>query len=244
MHGTNYWKEYANSGVYAEVNYIIKIKRRSSFHFIHIIFPGMIIAVLVGASFVLPPLCGERIGFCVTNVLTMVIFSLTLADQIPRSDTIPIVLSALTILFLFSVVLLIETCFILKAPIESKSGTKNSKSGVIIWFVCTLTNKYLASFLCLNISSSDKKKISGAEEPTNGNDNVTPKNHSVALLSFKETMQQNISLEIDWDNVGTDGFHEECLKAAYVWDKFFLVLYLSGIVFLFLYVCLKWYVVI
>ena len=51
MHGTNYLKEYANSGVYAEVKYIIKIKRRSSFHFINIIFPGMIIAVLVGATF-------------------------------------------------------------------------------------------------------------------------------------------------------------------------------------------------
>ena len=241
MRGTSYWKEYANAGVYAEVKYNIELKRRSSFHFINIIFPGMIIAVLVGATFVLPPLCGERIGFCVTNVLSMMIFSLTLAEQIQRSDTIPIVLTALTILFLFSVLVLIETCFILKASIESTSRIKNARSGVTIWFVCTLTNKYLAAFLCLNMSSSDKKGITGAEEATNGNENVSPKNRSLAL-SFKQTMKQNISFDIDWDNDGNgnDNFHDECLKAAYVWDKFFLLLYFSGIIILFLYVHLKW----
>ncbi|PAA71333.1 hypothetical protein BOX15_Mlig029853g1 [Macrostomum lignano] len=55
------------------------------------LFPCMLLAWLAAFSFFLPTECGERIAYSTTILLSLVVFLLLIADNIPRSgDAVPV----------------------------------------------------------------------------------------------------------------------------------------------------------
>ena len=77
---------------YPDVTFTIHLKRRSLFYIVNLILPNFLIAMLGFFSFFIPVECGERISFVITVLLSMTVFLLLVAENIPAtSDAIPVI---------------------------------------------------------------------------------------------------------------------------------------------------------
>ena len=237
MHGVRNVVKYKNASSHSEILYTLRIQRRTIFHLYNVILPGLIISILVGVTFVLPPSCGERIGLCVTNVLSMMIFSLKIAEQIPRSNTIPILLKFLTNLFIFAVLALVVTCFVVRAKfISHDKGKKNS------WFVSTFTNKYLAAMLCRIVSREKNQKfqtfvtkqnIEHKELDHKNEEAEEKKKNGLFIIDIKDKADEGTTSLGDQET--EMDYKHACDKAAATWDRLFLLIHIIGIIALFVY---------
>ena len=64
----------------------IKIKRRHLFHTIFIISPTIILYIISGLTFLLPPDSGEKVSFAVTILLAQIVSFGTLGEIFPASS--------------------------------------------------------------------------------------------------------------------------------------------------------------
>ncbi|KAI8484325.1 acetylcholine-gated cation-selective channel [Branchiostoma belcheri] len=78
-----------NGVPYPDVTFTIHMTRRSTFYVINMLVPCTLLAFVVGATFYLPPDCGEKISFGVSVLLSLAVFQLLVAEAVPRSENIP-----------------------------------------------------------------------------------------------------------------------------------------------------------
>ncbi|CAH1792588.1 unnamed protein product [Owenia fusiformis] len=77
---------------YIDVTYYIKIKRKPLYYTFNVILPCMFIMLISPFSFLVSPGCGERIQLSVTLVLSLTVFMLFVAEQLPvQSEILPLV---------------------------------------------------------------------------------------------------------------------------------------------------------
>ena len=77
---------------YPDVTFTIHLKRRSLFYIVNLILPNFLIALLGFFSFFIPVECGERISFVITVLLSMTVFLLLVAENIPpTSEAVPLI---------------------------------------------------------------------------------------------------------------------------------------------------------
>uniref|UniRef100_A0A1I8GE68 Neur_chan_LBD domain-containing protein n=1 Tax=Macrostomum lignano TaxID=282301 RepID=A0A1I8GE68_9PLAT len=76
---------------YTEVVFQLRLRRKYLFHQTYMLFPCMLLTWLAAFAFFLPTECGERIAYITTILLSLVVFLLLVAENIPRSgDAVPI----------------------------------------------------------------------------------------------------------------------------------------------------------
>lgn len=76
---------------FTEVAFQLQLRRKSLYHQVYMIFPCALLTWLAVFVYILPAECGEKIGYVTTVMLSLVVFLLMLADNIPRSsDCVPI----------------------------------------------------------------------------------------------------------------------------------------------------------
>lgn len=77
---------------YPEMIFKIHLKRRSLFYIVNLVIPNFLITLLAFFSFFIPAECGERISFIITVLLSMTVFLLLVAENIPpTSDAVPVI---------------------------------------------------------------------------------------------------------------------------------------------------------
>ncbi|XP_063420744.1 neuronal acetylcholine receptor subunit alpha-6-like [Mytilus trossulus] len=75
-----------NSSAYSTIHYTLILKRRSSYHLITTAFPFVILMTLNLLVSVIPTECGEKLGFCMAQFLTMIVFFTLIAENMPSSS--------------------------------------------------------------------------------------------------------------------------------------------------------------
>ncbi|VDI76885.1 Hypothetical predicted protein [Mytilus galloprovincialis] len=81
------YQDYAdNSSAYSGIHYTLILKRRSSYHLITTAFPFVILMALNLLVSVIPTECGEKLGFCMSQFLTMIVFLTLIAQDMPSSS--------------------------------------------------------------------------------------------------------------------------------------------------------------
>jgi hypothetical protein len=75
--------------IYESVHLKFTAKRRSGFYFRTFKLPAAVLAAVILLSFCIPFTIGERISFATTMALALVVFLLTLADQLPKTEETP-----------------------------------------------------------------------------------------------------------------------------------------------------------
>lgn len=77
---------------YPVMNFNIRLKRRTLFYIVNLVIPNFLITLLAFFSFFIPIECGERISFIITVLLSMTVFLLLVAENIPpTSDAVPVI---------------------------------------------------------------------------------------------------------------------------------------------------------
>ncbi|CAH1792587.1 unnamed protein product [Owenia fusiformis] len=77
---------------YIDVTYYIKIKRKPLYYTFNVVLPCVFIVIVTPFSFLLSPGCGERIQLSITLLLSLTVFLLFVAEQLPvQSEDVPLV---------------------------------------------------------------------------------------------------------------------------------------------------------
>jgi hypothetical protein len=71
-----------------EISFVFQFKRRPTFYVLNLLVPSMLMEMLNICVFLLPPDSGERVGFAVTLLLSVIVF-LTIAQKLLPATTIP-----------------------------------------------------------------------------------------------------------------------------------------------------------
>jgi nicotinic acetylcholine receptor, invertebrate len=89
---------------YPDVTFNITLRRRPGFYNTNILLPAFATASLMLLSLVVPSESGERIGFVTTVMLSIIVFLLILSENLPKSDTEPLLSRMLIGLTFFSLI--------------------------------------------------------------------------------------------------------------------------------------------
>jgi nicotinic acetylcholine receptor, invertebrate len=95
---------------YPDITFNITLRRRPGFYNTNILLPAFATASLMILSLIVPSESGERIGFVTTVMLSIIVFLLILSENLPKSDTEPLLsrmLIGLTFFSLISVVVVV-----------------------------------------------------------------------------------------------------------------------------------------
>ena len=112
------------SDLYPDLKFHFTLRRKAGFYNINIIVPTFATAFLMLISLFIPWDSGERISFAVTVMLSIIVFLLILSDNLPKTDTIPLLSRMLIGLTIFSLVIVFFTVII--TAIHSHKPNKNS----------------------------------------------------------------------------------------------------------------------
>ncbi|PAA51583.1 hypothetical protein BOX15_Mlig028499g1 [Macrostomum lignano] len=83
--------ESAEPAWFTEVTFQLRLRRKPLYHQAYMVFPCALLTWLALLVYLLPAESGEKIGYVTTLLLSLVVFLLMLADNIPRSgDCVPI----------------------------------------------------------------------------------------------------------------------------------------------------------
>ena len=157
---------------YAEVTFQLKLKRKYLFHQCYMIFPCMLLSWLGALVFIMPIESGEKISFCTTIFLSLIVFLLLIADNIPRSsDGVPILGIYFTLSIAYVGLSVLGTILVLNV------GLKQKQFCMPHWLKRLLHSR-LSTLFCFHIAkmeSSQKwvsfRMFSGGKSPGSSKEN-------------------------------------------------------------------------
>jgi nicotinic acetylcholine receptor len=77
---------------YPNVTYYVVIRRRPLFYVFNMIMPSLLITLVGFLIFLIPPDSGEKVGMGVTTLLSMTVFLMVVAENMPpNSDSVPVI---------------------------------------------------------------------------------------------------------------------------------------------------------
>ncbi|XP_046848689.1 neuronal acetylcholine receptor subunit alpha-10-like isoform X2 [Xenia sp. Carnegie-2017] len=115
---------------YADLTYTIRIRRRTRYYYVNLIIPCFVITALSILAFKVPPDTGERVTLVITNLLSMIVFLLLVADILPPiSDATPLISVYYSIVMFEIGFALLCTCVVLKVNFRHASHGEMPK-----WF--------------------------------------------------------------------------------------------------------------
>ncbi|XP_066266850.1 uncharacterized protein [Branchiostoma lanceolatum] len=132
------------------------IKRDPTYHYATTISPCLILIVLMVITFIMPIDKGDRIGFGVTVLLSMVVSLVVVTGFLPVSSTLPFIAMLIIVCMALMALFMLTTLFII--IIHDKKGPVRPK------WVRTLFLRHVARVLLMGDLT---KKLKKNEEPTN-----------------------------------------------------------------------------
>jgi nicotinic acetylcholine receptor len=144
---------------YPDITFNITLRRRPGYYNTNILLPAFATSSLMLISLVLPSESGERISFVTTVMLSIIVFLLILSENLPKSDTEPLLSRMLIGLTFFSLIVVFITVML-----SAMRNYKNNKFGRLLKYLFNKENK------CLTGTKSDSDSDSNGN--SNGNSNM------------------------------------------------------------------------
>ncbi|KAI8508896.1 hypothetical protein Bbelb_127440 [Branchiostoma belcheri] len=80
-------ENYKGNVSFSHVKVVLHLQRRCAYYKFNLIQPWVILMILNIAAFYIPADCGERLGFTITIMLSLVLFQEVVAQQLPQTST-------------------------------------------------------------------------------------------------------------------------------------------------------------
>jgi len=98
--------------LYHDIEFTYKLRRRPGYYNLNVVVPTFATSILIIMSLLIPLKSGERISFAVTILLSIIVFLLIVSDNLPKSNTEPLLSRMIIGLIYYSLVVLIFTIII------------------------------------------------------------------------------------------------------------------------------------
>tara|TARA_B100000787_G_scaffold169624_1_gene161405 strand:+ start:1344 stop:2480 length:1137 start_codon:yes stop_codon:yes gene_type:complete len=140
---------------YQSAIFYVTLKRKPGYYVLNIIIPTFATSTLMLICLLIPWDSGERISYAVTVMLSIIVFLLMLSENLPKTDTKPILSKMLVGLVLFALFIVYSTVFI--GLMHDYSKKNNKLAG---WLLAIL-DKYNLS--CKKMIGTDSDSIESGE---------------------------------------------------------------------------------
>eukprot|EP00058_Branchiostoma_floridae_P020367 XP_002605857.1 hypothetical protein BRAFLDRAFT_90824 [Branchiostoma floridae] len=232
------------------------LKRDPTYHYATTISPCLILIILMIITFIMPIDKGDRIGFGVTVLLSMVVSLVVVTGFLPVSSTLPFIAMLIIVCMALMALFMLTTLFIIiihdkKGPVPKWARTIFLKHLARSLFMGDLTKKLKTEKPATNNSDNKGNDIEGNIKPSIIMDNDAPFSgrHNPPLSVKNECVKTdirmngnldefNVSVKQIFDRIdalarGSDGDGDEEVEEypllADVLDRLSLVLYLIAI---------------
>ncbi|XP_072023061.1 neuronal acetylcholine receptor subunit alpha-9-like [Amphiura filiformis] len=171
---------------FPEVHYVLVFKRHPAFYIYYMILPCFSLSLLSLVVFYLPPDCGEKLTYSVTNLLALILFQQIIAVNIPpTSDDPPLIGTYFLCMIVMVCVSVIATGIVMHVSALSQPVPR--------WVKCVFLH-FLPRVLCLSPDTieenSDGTKTFLIENP----------NSRVSIENGVEELRANQVLSVVTDN--------------------------------------------
>jgi len=106
-----------------QIHFTFNLKRKSQYVTINLLVPILCLSLLNTLVFLLVPESGERVGYCITNLLAIAVYMTIIMDTLPQSSTpVPLIAYKLVVDLLSSALIIL--CVILNLRVHGQSDDK------------------------------------------------------------------------------------------------------------------------
>ncbi|KAI8477762.1 acetylcholine-gated cation-selective channel [Branchiostoma belcheri] len=215
------WKDtniISNGVPYPDVTFTMHMTRRSTFYVINMFLPCALLAFVVGATFYLPPDCGEKISFGVSVLLTLTVFQLVVAQEVPQSESVPTVGLFIIVSLALMTLSLLATTFVMNL------GDSGEENRPVPGWARKVFLKYISRALLMgDQSGQNEDELWYRYNAPERKSRASPTKLEY-LLEIKGAVEEISAYMEKLDTV--KNIHNDWKTLATVVDRIFLVLYL------------------
>jgi hypothetical protein len=228
---------------YHDLEFYYTIRRKPAYYNLNIIIPTFATATLIILTLLVPWDSGERISFAVTVLLSIIVFLLIVSENLPKTDSKPLLSLMIIGLIYFSLVGVIFT--ILISCIHESIKNDTIKDNILLVYLFSRC-KYIKC--CINTKNNHKEpqkivkyKSDVSMSSIKTNSSLSSDNTSIYSISPIEIIEpvlnknkKNSSENNDNDNIETNGENtldlEECKKLTIKIEKIFILTFLLSFI--------------
>ncbi|KAI8495813.1 Neuronal acetylcholine receptor subunit beta-4 [Branchiostoma belcheri] len=153
-------------GPWPSIELHIHLKRRRLFYIVNMVIPCLDLLMLNLAAFYIPPDSGERLGFTITLLLSLVVFQQLLTTQLPATSTSTPMLGK----FFTATIVLVTVSLLITILVLRLSHPAHPSRPLPRWLRLLLLN-YTASFFCMcNIAKDQSTPRNSTKNDWSGDD--------------------------------------------------------------------------
>jgi cation transporter family protein len=141
--------------LYPDITFNVTLERLPGYYTLNIITPAYATSSLMIISFLVPWDSGERISFAITVMLSLIVFLLILSENLPKTNTKPLLSEMLIGLTFFSLLCVFFTVFV-----SAMYSYKSKKENLIFKLIKSISNR-LPNLNQLNLTGCLPKLESG-----------------------------------------------------------------------------------
>ncbi|XP_066299538.1 neuronal acetylcholine receptor subunit alpha-10-like [Branchiostoma lanceolatum] len=221
-------RSYGGNATYAKVKVRLQLKRRCNYYKFNMIQPWVILMVLNIAAFYIPADCGERLGFTITILLSLVLFQEVVAQQLPHTSTTTPLLSRF-----FAMTTGLVSLTILATILVTRLSYCTLPSRLLSPRIRRALLDKVAPRLGMGVSKPRKKLCVSFSDPRNEtfikHDALISRSNSVCEVTTDHLVKdiakfcRGFTLYLKAKHDAEDEL-EECKMAALVLDRIFLII--------------------
>ncbi|XP_035668105.1 neuronal acetylcholine receptor subunit alpha-9-like [Branchiostoma floridae] len=240
--------------IYDEIIFHLIMKRKWPFYFLNLMFPCFMLALLATLSFYLPAESGDKVSFGVTVLLALAVFLLMIAEDMPPSESIPLIGW-----YVIVTLVLLSLSLLLGSIVVNLSICTADTKPVPAW-VRRLVLRYMSLVLCMGDLSECRVVDEEQKSVETGKRILDDRTLQVLQINTREENGPEVK-KADGEHLPLNGGMEELLdlvrsianrleeeregealendwkRVARVLDKFFMVLYLLTSVTVIVFTC-------
>jgi len=210
---------------FQDIEFGYTIRRKPAYYRLNIIIPTFATATLIILTLLVPWDSGERISFAVTVLLSIIVFLLIVSENLPKTDSKPLLSRMIVGLIYFSLIGVLFTIIIscVHNSIQNKTIKKN-KLLIYLFSRC----KYIEC--CINKkltrNNSYNNAISSNENGTNIPNKYSDESNDSLSVSSDDSVKTNDSIYTNDDELNLD----ECKILTIKIEKIFIGLFFISFV--------------
>ena len=212
---------------YHDIEFYYTIRRKPDYYQLNIIIPTFATATLIILSLLVPWNSGERISFAVTVLLSIIVFLLIVSENLPKTDSKPLLSLMIIGLIYFSLVGVMFTVIISHIHYCIKNKTIQNDRILSYFFSkcqcvkCCINKKPrihedAISMKSIKSNETIPSPYISSESESDNDDQIRP------VKSFSETPKNSVNYsKLDL---------EKCKKLTLKIEKIFIILFLSSFI--------------
>ena len=223
---------------YHDIEFYYTIRRKPNYYVLNIILPTFATATLIILTLLVPWNSGERISFAVTVLLSIIVFLLIVSENLPKTDSKPLLSLMIIGLIYFSLVGVMFTVIISHIHYCIKNKTIQNDRILNYFFSrcqcvkCCITkpNKIHEDIISIKSIKSNKSMPPSPPSPYTSSSSLDSDEDQIKPVRENKLITQNYNENPNNNYNKTKLDLEKCKKLTIKIEKIFIILFLTSFI--------------